>query len=392
MLAVTKTVEAALKKGCDAWSLRLDKLSFQVNGDATAKTESPKTDSLKAVRSCYTERSAGQLAQVCLSKRQFVDHLKRQHGSNVAVVELFADSRLLLHLGRASVLENVGLCADHTTGLPLIPGTAIKGVLSTWACWEANQKSDGSFNEKSEFVQQRREFFKDLAGRVFGDNSDTGSQNAGEVIFVGGFPIAPPKLGLDIVNPHHEPNGKDKRNLTPNVFLCVEPGTKWLFVFYVRPGADDASMLIKATTNWLIEALTQLGLGAKTAAGYGRFRIPNEADEAAQVKEAEAARLAEAAAAEKAKAAELKAKVQAAAQVALLSDYPNPATFQNRVKAKLNPGQLDQLQPEISVLQKPENTSQCEELKKLLASKDYKDLRKRLRDKPWFPKEWLPPQ
>jgi hypothetical protein len=62
------------------------------------------------------------------------------------------------------------------------------------------------------------------------------------------------------------------------------------------------------------------------------------------------------------------------------------------VIAKLNPGQLDQLQAEISMLQKPENTSQCDELKKSLASKDHKDIRKRLRDKPWFPKEWLPPQ
>jgi hypothetical protein len=31
-------------------------------------------------------------------------------------------------------------------------------------------------------------------------------------------------------------------------------------------------------------------------------------------------------------------------------------------------------------------------LKKLLASRDYKDIRKRLRDKEWFPKDWLPPQ
>jgi len=385
-LAVTKPVLAAISS-CDSWLLRLDKLSFERNGGATAKT-----DSLKAVRTCYTERSAGQLVQVCRSKLRFVDHLKRQHGSNVAVVKLFADSRLLLHLGRASVLENVGLCADHTTGLPLIPGTAIKGVLSTWACWEANQKPDGSFNEKSTFVQQRREFHKDIASRVFGDNSNDGSQNAGEIIFVGGFPVTPPKLGLDIVNPHHEPDGKDKRNLTPNVFLCVEPGTEWFFVFYARHGTDDPARLINATTDWLVEALTQLGIGAKTAAGYGRFRTPNQADLEAQVEEAKKAKLAEAAAAEKAQAAEQKAREQAVAQVTLLSDYPNTATFRNRVIAKLNPGQLDQLQAEISMLQKPENTSQCDEVKKSLASKDHKDIRKRLRDKPWFPKEWLPPQ
>jgi CRISPR-associated protein Cmr6 len=290
------------------------------------------------------------------------------------------------------VLENVGLCADRTTGLPLIPGTAIKGVLSTWACWEANQKSDGSFNEGSAFVLQRKQFPTHIARRVFGDDSKDGSEHAGEVIFVGGFPVTPPKLGLDIVNPHHESDGKNKRNLTPNVFLCVEPGTKWQFVFYLRPGAENAALLLKATTDWLIEALTQLGIGAKTAAGYGRFRKPNEADLVAQVREGKDARRNEVVAAEKAKAAEKKAKEKAAATATLLSDYPNPTTFRNRVTAKLNPGQIDQLQPEISILQKSENSPQLQEFKKLLASKDYKDLRKRLRDKPWFPKEWLPPQ
>ncbi len=387
MLAVTKPVQTALGR-CDAWQLRLDKFSFERDDDATAKTES-----LKDVLACYTERSVGHLSHVCRSKNRFIESLKRHHGTRFGIVELFAESRLLLHLGRASVLENVGLCADRTTGLPLIPGTSLKGVLSTWACWEANQKPDGSFNEGATFVQHRRQFSKDFARRVFGDDSQDGSEHAGDIIFVGGFPATPPNLGLDIVNPHHEPDGRDKTNLTPNVFLCVEPGiTKWHFVFYVRPGARDAAKLLQVASDWITEALTQIGIGAKTAAGYGRFRQPNETDKAAQAREVEKTKAAEAAAAEQAKVAAEKTKQQAAAQASLMIDYPNPATFRNKVIDKLNPGQLDRLQPEIVALQKPENAAQCEELKKLLASKDYKDIRKRLRDKPWFPKEWLPPQ
>ncbi len=392
MLAVTKSVHTALGR-CDAWQLRLDKFSFKRSGDATAKTESLKTESLKDVLACYKERSIGHLGHACRSRHRFIEVLKCQHGTRFASVELYADSRLLLHLGRASVLENVGLCADRTTGLPLIPGTALKGVLSTWACWEANQKADGSFNEGAAFVQHRKQFSKDVARRMFGDDSQAGSEHAGDVVFVGGFPATPPNLGLDIVNPHHEPDGRAKTNLTPNVFLCVEPGnTKWHFVFYVRPGAQDAAKLLQAASDWLTEALTQLGIGAKTAAGYGRFRKPNETDKAAQAKEVEKAKANEDAAAEQAKVAAEKAKQQAAAQSSLISDYPNPATFRNKVIGNLNPGQLDRLQSEISVLQKPDNTPQCQELKRLLASKDYKDIRKRLRDKPWFPKEWLPPQ
>jgi CRISPR type III-B/RAMP module RAMP protein Cmr6 len=387
MLAVTKPVEAALCKGCDAWQMHLDKLSLERGGDQTAKTAS-----LKAARASYTERAVGHLAHVCRSRQRFLDALRRQHGSRFAVVELFADSRLLLHLGRASVLENVGICADRTTGLPFVPGTALKGVLSTWACWEANQAPDGSFRQGPSFVRQRQQFPMDLARRVFGDDSKEGSQHAGDVIFVGGFPATPPRLGLDIVNPHHEPDGRDRVNLTPNVFLCIEPDTKWQFAFYVRPGAPDAVNVLRTTAAWLTECLTQLGIGAKTAAGYGRFRKASETDKAAQAREAEKAKAAEAAAAEQARVAGEKAREQAVAHATLLSDYPNSATFRSRVTDKLNPGQLDQLQPEVSVLQKRENAAQWQEWKKLLASKDYKDIRRRLRDKPWFPKEWLPPQ
>ncbi len=385
MLAVTKPVQVALRNGCDAWQLLLDKMSFKRDGEADAKTKS-----LKAVQDCYAKRAVGQLVLACQSRQRFLDTLRQQHGSRFAVVELFANSRLLLHLGRASVLENVGICADRTTGLPVVPGTALKGVLSTWACWEANQRTDGMFNEGAEFVQQRQQFPTDLARRVFGDDAKEGSEISGDVVFVGGFPTTPPRLGLDIVNPHHEADGRDRANLTPNVFLCLEPDTKWHFAVYVRPGAADAVRLLKATTDWLTEALTQLGIGAKTAAGYGRFRKPSPADHAAQEMEVLKVKAAAAAVAELAKVTSEKAKQDAAAQAMLSIDYPNPATFRNRVVDKLNPGQLDRLQPEILVLQKPANDQERQKLISLLASRDYKDIRKRLRDKPWFPVEWLP--
>jgi CRISPR-associated protein Cmr6 len=385
MLAVTKAVDSALKKSCDAWHLRLDKLSFERSVDASAKTAT-----LKAVQACYKERSIGHLAHVCSSRLRLLDGLRHQHGARFAIVSLFAESRLLLHLGRASVLENVGLYADRTTGLPLIPGTAFKGIVSTWACWEANQKSDGSFAEGAAFLQQRKRFPGDLARRIFGDDSKEGSEHAGDVVFVGGYPASPPNLGLDIVNPHYEPNGRDKTNLSPNAFLCVEPGTLWHFAFYVRPGAPDAVKVLQTTADWLTQALTQLGIGAKTSAGYGRFRQPNEADRAAQKKREEETSAAQTTAVEQAKVAAEKARQQAAAQAAMNSDYPNDATFKNRVLDVLNPSQLQCLEHEVALLQKPENEPRREQLKKLLAAKEYRDIRKRLREKDWFPKEWLP--
>jgi CRISPR type III-B/RAMP module RAMP protein Cmr6 len=373
MFAVTKPVQAALAH-CDAWQLRLDKFSFQRDGDAAAKTAS-----LKAVRECYTQRSSSHLAGVCRSRQRLLDVLKRQHGPRLATVELVLESKLLLHLGRASVLENVGLCADRTTGLPLVPGTALKGVLSTWACWEANQQPDGSFNQGPVFVQQRKAF-GGLARQVFGDDFKDGSECAGEVVFVGGFPTAPPNLGLDIVNPHHEPNGQEKRNLTPNAFLCVEPGTKWTFALYVRPGAADAAKLLETTCGWLTQALTQLGIGAKTAAGYGRFRVLNQGDAAAESKEAEKTKAGEAAAAEVAKLAAHKARQGTAAQAMLAADYTENS-FKNLLRLADSKGEWSQLQAEVERLRKPENAAWLQKFKDATKSKDWKDLRKQ----PWYP-------
>jgi len=223
MLAITKPVQAALNKRCDAWHLRLDKFSFEQDGGPEAKTES-----LKKVRDCYRQMAPNHLQPAVRRTLAWLDRLQRQHGDRFGCVELVAESRLLLHLGRANVLENVGLYCDRTTGLPIIPGTALKGVLSTWACWyEHFNATDGSFRQFSRESTQRRNFTAaeaHLARRILGDDNPNGSESAGEVIFVGGFPLTAPGLGLDIVNPHHDAQGSPV-DPKPNTFLCVEPGT-----------------------------------------------------------------------------------------------------------------------------------------------------------------------
>src|SRR5208283_2947561 len=96
MLAVTKPVESALQKGCDAWQLQLDKFSFQRQGDVSAKT-----DSLKKVCECYAQRSARHLIGACRSRQRLLIMLQRQHEPWFATIELILESKLLLHLGRA---------------------------------------------------------------------------------------------------------------------------------------------------------------------------------------------------------------------------------------------------------------------------------------------------
>lgn len=415
--SIDGTIMAALKQA--PWHLWLDKFSFPwaIRCDIAAKhwqTEAENANNRDYKRQCRQNAdefpsgktaallvaaslaNRSSLIEECRRKMRWLDSFSKQLGSRFATIKLTQESRLLLHLGRANVLENVGLYFEHTTGLPQIPGTALKGVVSTWVTWANSfNSSTGSIQLPSQGTTTRRNFTAagaGLARQILGDDSQNGSEHAGDVIFIGGFPMTPPQLGLDIVNPHYDAKGEPKNKLTPNTFLCIEPGTVWQFAFYVRAGTTNTQELLTTTSRWITEALTQLGIGAKTAAGYGRFREPTDADFKAVQHPAEAPQAAAQAQAQQIARTTQAARQQAAAQAALSSDYPNEKSFRNRVIDKLDPSRLDQLQSEIDLLKKPENASWLERLKQCLASKQYKEIRKKLQHKDWFPKDWLPQQ
>ena len=363
-IAATPSASAALGQ-CAAWHLRLDKFSGELDDGAAKDRDAPppKTTALRNAVSCYHQKSTLQLQHVVKAKLAWLGRAATQAGpDHHRVVTLIADSKLIIALGRAHALQNVGLSFDRTTGLPQIPGSAVKGVVSTWACWSA--AGEGLFADPPRVPSQRASFDSYLAARVLGDNAEAGSSFAGEVIFLGGFPEKPPVLGLDIVNPHHEIDGKDKTNLTPNIFLCLEPGTpatRWRFPILIRAGAKDSAALLQAAGDWLIEALTQTGIGAKTAAGYGRFKLPADAPRPAGL----------------------------ASSTPATSDYTDKS-FVAVVDRMNNAGVVQQFQADLKTLQLPQNAAWLAKLKTYLASPSGKDARKRLKDKAWFPKDLLP--
>lgn len=257
-----------------SWHLALDKFPFNLDRKETPSLTKPddrnkeqtvKSARLEEIRKLYASAKP-ELQQAVEHHQRFLAQLARQHGPRFRRVPLVNSARLLLHLGRSSVLENVGLYCDRTTGLPVIPGTAVKGVVSTWGCWEANASRD-------EFSTRRSVLGGDLV-EVLGANpaQDTGaSDSAGGVVFLGGFPQAVPILELDILTPHPlEGRGR----ITPSPFLAIQPDTRWDFVLLATPRVDleKARYLLNSGVQWLTEALTQIGLGAKTATGYGIFR------------------------------------------------------------------------------------------------------------------------
>lgn len=150
--------------------------------------------------------------------------------------------RLAVGLGAKGVLE-VGLRLNHAYGTPLIPGSAVKGVLSR-AVTEKEPKS-----------------------LLFGSEESMGFVYFQDAWWV---PEGRSPLVMDVMTAHHRdyysgssaPSDSDNPN--PVQFLSVR-GT-FLFV------ADCPSEAWRGYVEKLLtKTLEQRGVGAKTAAGYGRF-------------------------------------------------------------------------------------------------------------------------
>ncbi|GAB4418571.1 MAG: hypothetical protein Kow00106_14620 [Anaerolineae bacterium] len=240
-------------------------------------------------------------------------------------------SRLIVGLGGKGVLE-VGITLHHVTGLPIIPGSALKGLARTYALLVIAEKAGirilnpkqlqqlqqaklaspleildaalvaedeqreetlasltkAPINADTQFVKQFAQHLNtsDLARHyraAFGSQEDSG-----DCIFYDAVIAALPDghlFELDVMTPHFKDyyddvnsgNPKfnkapdDGQNPNPIGFVTVAAGTT--FAFAVRPRRGGDPQVVGQAVSWLKQALAELGVGAKTAAGYGVFEV-----------------------------------------------------------------------------------------------------------------------
>ncbi len=192
---------------------------------------------------------------------------------------------LTLHLARGAALENAGICLHPLYGFVFLPGSGLKGMTRAYAetIWAAEQADKAQVWKK--------------IGAVFGwaPHSEEGKPwkpaglrapagaASGAIVFHDAWPLRWPRLALDIVNNHHSayysagdkdkvPPPGDWENPSPVTFLAVDAGQTFGFALTKRDRTVSHELL-ELATQWLTGALTVLGAGAKTAAGYGAFRI-----------------------------------------------------------------------------------------------------------------------
>ena len=179
----------------------------------------------------------------------------------------------------------LGFFFDHCTGLPVIPGSSVKGLLRS--AFPNREKQETVQQAKTAFVQslltQIRPELVDLpidqleellfSGKtesgdylpmyehdVFLDAHIIGTRNEGKRIF-----------GEDYLTPHPNP----LKNPIPVRFLKILPKVRFRFNFNLQPSTLTGLTLYAADKEHLFRIiLEQLGIGAKTNVGYGQFFAP----------------------------------------------------------------------------------------------------------------------
>ncbi|HET6377349.1 MAG TPA: type III-B CRISPR module RAMP protein Cmr6 [Methylocella sp.] len=199
--------------------------------------------------------------------------------------------RLIVGLGSENVLET-GLRLHHTYGVPIIPGSALKGLASHYCddVWGQRHLGDNAPQENKRFRRKRS------ADKVEGDYHRLlfGTTEDGSVITFHDAWIVPESvddgaLRLDVMTPHH-PQWQSENAPAPTDFDSPNP-VSFLSVagtFDVRLSwsglADTPPEKAEAWTGLameiLREALAEWGAGGKTSSGYGQL-VPGSRDESA---------------------------------------------------------------------------------------------------------------
>ncbi len=255
-----------------------------------------------------------------LDFQQISKRLENQANSIVFQKEIkfSPDWRLILGIGGASVYE-VGMTLHHIYGIPYIPASSIKGLVRTWIiqnCYGIEQESEATaFNESKLLCDifgcaEKYSFGNDKPKKSLYsyykiyEKIEGKSETQGDVIFFDAFPMSAPNVEPDIMNVHYPDYYNDKtpptdfQNPNPVPFLTVGKkdlqGQDLVFRTFIgiknnlqlKMWADDKSWdnlvkkaelsgddrVLDLVSKWLKKALTEHGIGAKTAVGYGYMK------------------------------------------------------------------------------------------------------------------------
>ena len=164
--------------------------------------------------------------------------------------------RVIVGLGTNAVLGG-GIVLHPVFGFPVIPATALKGISRGYARWVLERPQDE---------------LDTLLGKV----DDEGALR-GDLLFLEGIPTTSPVIERDVINPIFGPYYRDggtppANYLSPQPIFFLALGVRSPYRFGVASLSGDQEA-VEHGARWLQGALTELGVGAKTGAGYGYWLL-----------------------------------------------------------------------------------------------------------------------
>lgn len=150
----------------------------------------------------------------------------------------------------------IGFQFDHTSGLPYIPGSSVKGIIRS--------------------MFSHPEYIRDILGIQIEDadyrNLEKQLFDEGRIIFFDALPVLPEGIegqniiGDDFITPHKDP----LKNPIPIQFLKVLPDVTFRFSFLKKENVLPVGKNVKLGELFK-RILMDTGVGAKTNVGYGRL-------------------------------------------------------------------------------------------------------------------------
>jgi len=224
------------------------------------------------------------------------------------LAELTLASRLLIGHGNSSAAD-IGITVHHTWGVPIIPGSALKGLVAHYVDatygpsdldrkpWEQEGEERARVDYQGVTWHGRRiergpgAVYRALFGAPdtreddamrehdFEAGAATGLVTFHDALYVPDSVTDNKPFAADVLTVHQKgyydssgqsaPNDYDSP--IPVAFLTVRPGARLIFAL---SGPEDWTELAERL---LRDALEQWGVGGKTSAGYGRFVAPDRA-------------------------------------------------------------------------------------------------------------------
>ena len=199
------------------------------------------------------------------------------------------------HSTKAVGDSSIGFYFDHTTGLPVIPGSSVKGVLRSLFELDIKEKKEftgpKSLKAIQFIIQEILNYEKNnldlqnilqeldekklslIKQEIFGAQDDEGKDMFFDAVIDFENTRSGKFMGSDFITPHQP---KLLKNPTPIQFIKVLPNIGFKFRFTLKDSPNCTSDLKKLIFKHI---LLTLGIGAKTNVGYGQFITTETHDE-----------------------------------------------------------------------------------------------------------------